>query len=232
MSIKVKQSRTFVTMTNYHILDINLSLEAKGLQSWFLSNVKSWDGTFEDILKHNNNLTKDKLLEIMNELNSNGYIEVDKKGNYQILDKPKNITSKDLKPITDKDISTNETSSKHKNLFDKCNEYIDKYTDNNALRLVLREYLFLRLNPGAGTRLASMPIQYFNQWRNLLLSLDNLSGNKVEIVKQSTTNKWAKFVDVKGTRDDVKSNTYTKEEIEKFKERAAKIEQEGGQGVF
>ena len=84
---KVKQSRTFTTMTNYHILDVNLSLEAKGLQTWFLANVKSWDGTFEDILKHNNNLTKDSLLKIINELNSNGYIEVDKKGNYQILDK-------------------------------------------------------------------------------------------------------------------------------------------------
>ena len=36
---KVKQSRTFTTMTNYHILDVNLSLEAKGLQTWFLSNI-------------------------------------------------------------------------------------------------------------------------------------------------------------------------------------------------
>ena len=229
---KVKQSRTFTTMTNYHILDVNLSLEAKGLQTWFLANVKSWDGTFEDILKHNNNLTKDSLLKIINELNSNGYIEVDKKGNYQILDKPKNVTAKDLKPINIEEIKASDTSSKHKNLFDKCNEFIDNYTDNNAMKNVLREYLFLRLNPGAGTRLASMPLQYFNQWRNLVMTLDTLSGDKVAIVKQSTTNKWAKFVDVKDTRDDVKSNTYTKDEIKEFRERAAKIEKEGGQGVF
>ena len=229
---KVKQSRTFTTITNYHILDVNLSLEAKGLQTWFLSNVKSWDGTFENILKHNNNLTKKKLLEIINELNSNGYIEIDKKGNYQILDKPKNVTEKDLKPITIEEINTTEVSSKHKNLFEKCNEYINNYTDDNELKAVLREYLFLRLNPGAGTRLAGMPIQYFNQWRNLVLTLDSVSGNKVEIVKQSITNKWAKFVDVKGTRDDVKSNTYTKEEIEKFRKQAAEIEKQGEQGVF
>lgn len=229
---KVKQSRTFTTITNYHILDVNLSLEAKGLQTWFLSNVKSWDGTFEEILKHNNELTKDNLLKIINELNSNGYIEVDKKGNYQILDKPKNVTAKDLKPIKIEEINASDTTSKHKNLFDKCNEFIDNYTDNNALKNALREYLFLRLNPGAGTRLASMPLQYFNQWRNIVMTLDTFSGNKVEIVKQSTTNKWAKFVDVKETRDDVKSNTYTKEEIEKFKKRAAEIEQKGEQGVF
>lgn len=229
---KVKQSRTFITMTNYHILDINLSVEAKGLQTWFLSNVKSWDGTFEDILKHNKNLTKEKLLIIINELNNNGYIEVDKKGNYQILDKPKNVTSKDLKPIVLDDVDKEEPSAKHKNLFDKCNDYINNYTNDPELRAALREYLLLRLNPGAGTRLASMPLQYFNQWRNLVTNLDTFSGNKVAIVKQSISNKWAKFVDIKATRDDVKSNTYTQEEKEKFKARAAKIEQEGGQGVF
>ena len=229
---KIKQSRTFITMTNYHILDINLSLEAKGLQTWFLSNVKSWDGTFEDILKHNKNLTKEKLLIIINELNNNGYIEIDKKGNYQILDKPKNVTSKDLKPIVLADVDKPEPDTKHKNLFDKYNDYINNYTEDAELRAVLREYLILRLNPGAGTRLASMPLQYLNQWRNLVTTLDTFSGNKVNIVKQSISNKWAKFVDLKSARDDVKSNTYTKDEIKAFKERAAKIEEEGGQGVF
>lgn len=229
---KVKQSRTFITMTNYHILDINLSIEAKGLQTWFLSNVKSWDGTFEDILKHNKNLTKEKLLIIINELNNNGYIEVDKKGNYQILDKPKNVTSKDLKPIVLDDVNKEEPNTKHKNLFDKCNDYINNYTNDPELRAVLREYLLLRLNPGAGTRLSSMPLQYFNQWRNLLINLDTLSGNKVNIVKQSISNKWAKFVDVKISRDGVKSNTYTKDEIEGFRKKAKELEEKGEQGVF
>ena len=54
--------------------------------------------------------------------------------------------------------------------------------------------------------------------------MDSVSGNKVEIVKQSITNKWAKFVDVKGTRDDVKSNTYIKKE--KMDELIAKGEAE------
>lgn len=231
---KVKKSKTYITITSYHLKDINLSIEAKGLQSWLLSDFSNWDGTFEEIISLNSTLTRSQLINILNELQEKGYLEIDKNNNYIIYDKPVNVKDKVFKPITlESDANSSETGKK-KNLYQKCDEAVRSYTQDEKLYNALIQYLKLRLNPGAGTRLASMPLQYFNQWRNQLFSLDTMKGDKVKIVEQSIMKGWAKFVDLPETvsLDKVKSNSYTMEEIEEFKNRAKKLEEEGGKGIF
>ena len=215
---KIKQSKTFVTMTNYHLKDINLSLEAKGFHSWLLSNDGNWSGNFNDILGFHYGLTQTQVIKILNELQSNGYIEI-KGDDYIVNDKPINVSKKDLKPIELND-TANETKAKP-NLFTKCLDFINEYTEDEHLRKALTDYLSLRLNPGQDSRLAQYKLQYFNQWRNLLLTLDTMSGDKVRIVEQSYTKQWGKFVDIapNKTLDNVKSGSYTKEEMESFRKK-------------
>lgn len=230
---KVSHKRIYTTITNYHILDKDLSMQAKGLMTWFLSDINNWDGSFDGILKNNNLLDKEFLLNIIDELKSRGYIEIDKKGNYKINEKSKKLADEDLKKVKASDTEElGNNSPKKVNLYTKCRNYINEYTEDRELRSVLIQYLNLRFNPGAGTRLHSMPIAYLNQWRNLLITLDTMEGDKTKIVAQSINKQWAKFVDIPKARDDVKSNSYTKEDIEKFRKRAKEIEKQGGQGIF
>lgn len=232
MAFKVQQHRTFVTMTDYHLKDGNLSIPAKGLQSWLLSNPKEWNGDFDDILNFHYGLTQTDLISILNELQLNGYITV-KNSTYTVNEKPKNVQNKQLGKITLTN-SANQPTPKKKSLYAKCYEFIEEFTEDEALRTSLRQYLALRMNPGQDSRLSGYPIQYFNQWRNILYTLDTLEGDLVSIVDQSTKRHWAKFVDIPKTTalDGVQSNSYTEEEREKFRQKAQQIQEEGGTGIF
>ena len=43
MVFRVQKNKNYTTMSNYHLRDKNLSLKAKGLLSWMLSNNDDWD---------------------------------------------------------------------------------------------------------------------------------------------------------------------------------------------
>ena len=232
MSFKVKKSRTFVTITNYHLKDPELSLEAKGLHTWLLSCESDWTGDFEDILRFHVNLQRTDLVRILNELKLMGYIEIDKDNNYIVNERPINRKIKDTSVIQLED-EVNKTKPKN-NLYTKCSNFVYDFTDNEALQNVLIEYLKMRLNPSQDSRLANYRLTYFNQWKSILYDLDTFTGNKVKIVERSLKKQWAKFFELEEnkTRDGVKSNSYTQEEIENFKKRAKELENKGEQGIF
>lgn len=50
MIFRVQKNKNYTTMSNYHLRDKNLSLKAKGLLSWMLSNEDSWDYSIAGIV--------------------------------------------------------------------------------------------------------------------------------------------------------------------------------------
>lgn len=219
MSFKVKQSKHYAAMPVYHLKDTELSMQAKGFYSWLQLPDSTWTGEFEDIFRFHIGLTRTELIKILNELQNNGYLEI-KNDEYIVLDKPKTKKISELKPI-ELDNAANSNLEPKDNLFTKCHRFIEEYTDDEHLRNVLKVYLNLRLNPGKDSRLAKYKLTFFNQWRNIVLELDTLEGDKVKIVEQSIAKHWAKFFDIKRnkTMDGVTSNSYSKEEMEEFRKK-------------
>lgn len=232
MSFKIKHSSKFVTMPVYHLRDTELSLFAKGLMSWFFD-ADGWNGDFADILKFHRGITQTHLITALNELQAGGYITVDGKSNYIVNEKPANVRDKVFKPI-ELDDEANKESKPKKNLFQKCSDFVDEYTQDINLRRALKSYLYSRLSPGKDSRFNDRPLGNFASWRSLVLTLDAMEGDKVKIVDQSNSKQWAKFVDIphNQTLDKVQNGAYTKEEIEMFRKRAKEIEENGGQGIF
>lgn len=50
MVFRVKKNKNYTVMSNYHLRDKNISLKAKGLLSWMLSNNDDWDYTISGIV--------------------------------------------------------------------------------------------------------------------------------------------------------------------------------------
>lgn len=50
MVFRVQKTKDYTTMSNYHLRDKNLSLKAKGLLSWMLSNNNDWDYSIAGIV--------------------------------------------------------------------------------------------------------------------------------------------------------------------------------------
>ena len=225
--IKLAKHIKYCTIPIHFLEDENLSLEAKGLLSLlFAKNYSDFDSILNDTL------TKEKLSKVLSELSNLGYLVQD--GNTYSISY-KSSKSKQGDDIAAETIKTKEELeqtgevTKKLNLYEKCMNAIEEFTVNEDLRNILRQYLDIRLNPSKGSRLEDKRIAHVNQWKAQLNTLNQLSGNKIDIVKQSITNAWAKFVDVKSNSVEhapVLSDRYTKEEIEKIKERAKSLDKE------
>ena len=50
MIFRVEKNKNYTTMSNYHLRDKNISLKAKGLLSWMLSNDDDWDYSLAGIV--------------------------------------------------------------------------------------------------------------------------------------------------------------------------------------
>lgn len=78
-----------------------------------------------------------------------------------------------------------------KSLYDKCKDEIYSYTKDLALQTALLNYLSVRL------AIKEKPIYGVNQWVGLLNRLSKTTGNKVNIVEQSTEKGWCSFYPLK-----------------------------------
>lgn len=70
---RVDKTRDYVVMSNYHLRDKNLTLKAKGLLSWMLSNTDGWDYSVSGIvgiMKEN----RDAINSALTELEDYGYL--------------------------------------------------------------------------------------------------------------------------------------------------------------
>lgn len=77
MIFRVEKNKDYTVMSNYHLREKEMSLKAKGLLSWMLSNNDDWDYSISGIVancKENETAIKTAL----NELQEFGYLEVKK----------------------------------------------------------------------------------------------------------------------------------------------------------
>lgn len=110
----------------------------------------------------------------------------------------KNYTS-DNKLISNIDNTNNiniisrTSSRKNKNLFEKCSDVINEFTNNTRLKDVLITYLKFRLE------VKDKPL-YTNQFKGMLNKLNTLADNcddMIKIVQQSLDNAWLSFYPLK-----------------------------------
>lgn len=77
MVFRVDKTKNYTVMSNYHLREKEMSLKAKGLLSWMLSNTDDWDYSIEGIVancKENRTAIKTALQELV----SFGYLEINK----------------------------------------------------------------------------------------------------------------------------------------------------------
>lgn len=105
MVFRVQKTKDYTTMSNYHLRDKNLSLKAKGLLSWMLSNNNDWDYSIAGIVaccKEGETTVNTAL----RELQEYGYVKIIKvkpnKDNnrihyeYNVYERPQDIDSQDI----------------------------------------------------------------------------------------------------------------------------------------
>ena len=110
------------------------------------------------------------------------------------------------------DTKYSEPKTKKKNLYQKCMDMIDEYTNNQTLRKELQSFLSICLE---NSREAGRPF-YQNMWKSKLTKLSELSDNtdmQIKIVKQTLDNGWSNFYEYKGDR---KKTGNTAHDIEKL----------------
>ena len=142
--------------------------------------------------------------DIFNSLISKGYIEKSKKGEFIVKSIPK---QPDGEIILIEEVPKKE---KKPNLMTKCIDEIKNFTNDEALQNVLKQYLFLRLNPAKESRLYGNKLTFY-KFTRLLDDLKNMRGNKIDIVNRSIKKEWAIFVDT-ASKDNTDSSTLTDSE--------------------
>ena len=117
---RVEKTKDYTVMSNYHLRDKNLSLKAKGLLSWMLSNTEGWDYSVAgivEVMKEN----RDAINSALAELEDYGYLtrrKVRESGKfdgveYLITERPFTENPSTVNPITEnpQQINTNKTST-------------------------------------------------------------------------------------------------------------------------
>jgi len=77
MIFRVEKTKNYTVMSNYHLRDKNLSLKAKGLLSWFLSNNSDWDYSIQGIVA-NCKENETAITSALDELKRFGYLSITK----------------------------------------------------------------------------------------------------------------------------------------------------------
>ena len=158
---RVEKTKDYTVMSNYHLRDKNLTLKAKGLLSWMLSNTDGWDYSVAGIvavMKEN----RDAICNALAELEDYGYLTRRKIRDggkfdgveYLITEIPYSENPLPVNPNTEnpKQINTNITNTNtNKNSLPKGKEeqapkyknYGEIYTDpiNSEIRVALEKYV-------------------------------------------------------------------------------------------
>ena len=132
--------------------------------------------------------------------------------NYPSNNKLKNTINKTISKDIVEDTKYSEPKTKKKNLYQKCMDMIDEYTNNAILWEYLSQFLKICLE---NSREAGRPF-YQNMWKSKLTKLSELSDNtdmQIKIVKQTLDNGWSNFYEYKGDR---KKTGNTAHDIEKL----------------
>lgn len=202
---RVEKTKDYVVMSNYHLRDKNLSLKAKGLLSWMLSNDEGWDYTVAGIvsvMKEN----RDAINSALCELEDYGYLtrrqlrEGGKFGDMEYLITEKPITENPI-TVNPQQINTNINKDiKEKNSLPKGKEeqapetktyknYGEVYTDplNSEIRIALEKFVKSLSNKHGYTPRVTSVVKFANTLRELS---SNNSELAMRIVDQSIDKGW------------------------------------------
>lgn len=154
MVFRIEKNNNYTVMSNFHLRDKNLSLKAKGLLSWMLSNNDDWDYSIAGIVAccKEGETTINTALK---ELQDNGYVEVkkimpNKDSNrihyeYFVYEYPQGVESQGLESQglesqgveNQGQINTNKTNIKKSNIN-------KKYSDNPELDSAIKDFIDAR----------------------------------------------------------------------------------------
>lgn len=237
MIFRVDKTKDYTVMSNYHLREKKMSLKAKGLLSWMLSNDDEWDYSIAGIVancKENETSIKTTL----KELQEFGYLEIIKKKpdkeistiHYEYIVHEQPAYNQDIENqgvenlrvenqvqrntnIINTNISNNKVLSKDntteflgsakktekkqkENLYTKCVNLINDFTDDEILKSYLIEFLKMLLE---NSRESGSPF-YTNTFKGKLNKLKSLSEDNYEqrkIVLQTLDNGWNGFYPLK-----------------------------------
>lgn len=149
MVFRIEKNNNYTVMSNFHLRDKNLSLKAKGLLSWMLSNNDDWDYSIAGIVAccKEGETTINTALK---ELQDNGYVEVkkimpNKDSNrihyeYFVYEYPQGVESQGVESQgveNQGQINTNKTNIKKSNIN-------KKYSDNPELDSAIKDFIDVR----------------------------------------------------------------------------------------
>ena len=210
---RVEKTEDYTIMSNYHLRDKNLSLKAKGLLSWMLSNSDDWDYTVAGIVA-NVKESRDAVNSALCELEDYGYLtrrqirEGGKFGDmeYLITEKPFTENPITVNPITEKPQQRNtninkELNKRNKSLSKDKEEQAPKKSYNDIFSAkeneVIRDALVKWINVCKG-RNYNPKVTTVEDWAKLLR--DNAGNDKdlaMAIVQQSIDKQWKSIFPLK-----------------------------------
>ncbi len=202
---RVEKTKDFVVMSNYHLRDKNLTLKAKGLLSWMLSNDEGWDYTVAGIVSVMRE-NRDAINSALCELEDYGYLTRqrvrDNTGKftdveYLITEKPftENPLLENPQQIntnTNKELKEKNTLSTKEEQAPKTKEYKNYgeiYTDsiNSEIRTALESFISsLKAKHGYTPKITTVA-KFADTLRELS---SNNSELATRIVQQSIDNNW------------------------------------------
>ena len=203
---RVEKTKDYTIMSNYHLRDKNLSLKAKGLLSWMLSNSDDWDYTVAGIVS-NVKESRDAVNSALCELEDYGYLtrrqlrEGGKFGDmeYLITEKPftENPTTENPQQIN---TNINKELNKRNNSLSKDKEEqapetrkyknygeIFSASENNEIRVALEKFVKSLSNKYGYKPKVTTVDKFANTLRELS---SNNSELAMRIVDQSIDKGW------------------------------------------
>lgn len=156
MVFRIEKNSNYTVMSNYHLRDKDLSLKAKGLLSWMLSNNDDWDYSIAGIVAccKEGETTINTALK---ELQDNGYVEVkkimpNKESNrihyeYFVYEYPQGVESQgveslglDNQGLESQGVENQGQINNNKSITKKSNNN-KQYSDNKELDTAIKDFI-------------------------------------------------------------------------------------------
>ena len=242
MLLKIQGIRKQLTIPTDILSDSRLSIGAKGL---YVQLIYSNDNisSLEDLVGLTTN-TEDELKEYFGELAKVGYIEMNNKQAKLKHNAPKEVENAEEK-VKEAQEYAETTQPPKLSIYDKIKIIIDEYDLSQNVKNLLLVYFTDRLNKtGRFSEADDLHATTVRKMIGTLVSYHLSDDDQISCIQTSIDNQWFVFVkpeqktvktadaprrSISFDRTDIKSGTYTEQDIENIKKRAEAL---GSEGVF
>lgn len=216
-----------ITIPRSILLDNRVSLEAKGLYSMIFVIPTTETNDIENIKKYTFSSIED-ISKALKELEHFGYIDKKTENGIDVynIHLRGNSNTSPFKPVTN--------NRPNKAFMDQLYKEFDKRNYSEDLRKALVEYFEERLAKRPGSRYENDNLTVYRMI-TMLNELDSLDGNKAKIVDYCKAHQYYKFFNPGNMSllyENIKSNSYTKEDAINIKNRSDALEALGEDAYF